>query len=245
MKKIFSLFAVALLSLTAAQAQVVLTREGKTVNDGDVLTFEAHAPSVPGLPYEAGGSDDPTFHITADGTLRTYITITDTYTGGYKNLSVCGIQNGCVSFSSKNLNLSRERKAGDSFSMQFEAKFLKGLYGSYKAQTEVYFKEKDADVEKKILTFTSVFTYSDKSGIEGVASSAKNAVRFDGSALRFSFPTAGERKVGVYAADGRLVRSASVGAEGSLTLGTLPQGVYLYRVEESGRAAASGKVAVK
>lgn len=245
MKKIFSLFAAALLSVAAAQAQVVLTREGKTVNDGDVLTFEAHAPSIPGLPYEAGGSDDPTFTITADGTLRTYITITDTYTGGYKNLSVCGIQNGCVSFSSKNLNLSRERKAGDSFSMQFEAKFIKGQYGSYEAQTEVYFKEKDADVEKKILTFTSVFTYSDKSGIEGVASSAKNAVRFDGSALRFSFPTAGERKVGVYAADGRLVRSASVGAEGSLTLGTLPQGVYLYRVEESGRAAASGKVAVK
>lgn len=245
MKKIFSLFAVALLSLAAAQAQVFLTREGKTVNDGDVLTFEAHAPSVPGLPYEAGGSDDPTFHITADGTLRTYITITKTYTGGYSNLSVCGIKESCVNFSSKLLNLFRDRKAGDTFSMQFEAKFMKGMYGSYEAQTEVYFKEKDSSEEKKILTFTSVFTYSENAGIEDVASSAKNAVRYDGSALRFSFPTAGERKVGVYATDGRLVRSASVGAEGSLSLDTLPQGVYLYRVEEAGRAAASGKVAVK
>ncbi len=240
MKKIFSLFAVTLLSLAAAQAQVVLTHDGKTVNDGDVLTFEAHAPSWAGLPYEAGGSDDPTFTITEDGTLRTYITVTKTYTGGYSNLSVCGIANGCVSFTTKKwLNLSRVVKAGDSFDMKFEAKFPEGSYGSYEAEVEVYFNE------VKLLTFTNVFTYTENSGIEGISSSTASGVRFDGSALRFSFPTAGERKVGVYAADGRLVRSASVGAEGSLSLGSLQQGVYLYRVEEKGRAAASGKVAVK
>ncbi len=240
MKKIFSLFAVALLSLAAAQAQVVLTHDGKTVNDGDVLTFEAHAPSWAGLPYEAGGSDDPTFTITEDGTLRTYITVTKTYTGGYSNLSVCGIKkDNCVGFTQKWLNLSRVVKAGDSFDMKFEAKFPKGSYGSYEAEVEVYFNE------VKLLTFTNVFTYTENSGIEGISSSTASGVRFDGSALRFSFPTAGERKVGVYAADGRLVRSASVGAEGSLSLGSLPQGVYLYRVEEKGRAAASGKVVVK
>ncbi len=240
MKKIFSLFAVALLSLAAAQAQVVLTHDGKTVNDGDVLTFEAHAPSWAGLPYEAGGSDDPTFTITEDGTLRTYITVTKTYTGGYSNLSVCGIKEGnCVGFTQKWLNLSRVVKAGDSFDMKFEATFPKGSYGSYEAEVEVYFNE------VKLLTFTNVFTYTENSGIEGISSSTASGVRFDGSALRFSFPTAGERKVGVYAADGRLVRSASVGAEGSLSLGSLPQGVYLYRVEEKGRAAASGKVVVK
>ncbi len=241
MKKLFTLFAVALLAVVSAQAQLLVTHEGKEVKDGDVLTFEAGEAPFPGLDREAGGHDDPTFTATAAGTLRTYITVTKTYTGGYSKLLVCGITGSCTTFGkSKYLNLSRAMTAGQSVDMQFKAQFPDGQYGSYEAKVDVYFDE------VKLMTFTSVFTCTESSGIESLSSAgAEGGVSFDGSVLHFSFPTAGTRSVGVYSTDGHLMKRAFVSAAGSLPLGGLQPGVYLYRVAGTDGKSASGKVTVK
>ena len=94
-----------------------------------------------------------------------------------------------------------------------------------------------------LTSFKEVFVYDgeDHTGIENAE--AGHRVNFTNNALTYSFNTVAPRSLQVYAADGRLVRSAALSsAKGSLNLNGLPQGVYVYNLTENGKTVKSQKV---
>ncbi len=236
MKKLFTLCCCALFGAAMAHAQLQVTCNGKEVAEGDVLTFYAAKDDFDEI--SAGPAMDPTFKNTTDADYDLTVTVktSDNAKGG--GLNWCGITMMCQDIvGGSETRTAKLKVKGFGLSMQLHGVFKEGDFKTYEATVTVY------KGSEYLTSFKEVFIYDgeDPTGIENAE--AGHRVNFTNNALAYSFNTVAPRSLQVYAADGRLVRSAALSsAKGNLSLGDLPQGVYVYNLTENGKTVKSQKV---
>lgn len=94
------------------------------------------------------------------------------------------------------------------------------------------------------MTFYQNFVYSKDAGIGSTTADA--GVKMVGNNLVYSFASDAPRSLKVYSVDGKLVKSVALSKlNGSVSLGGLQNGVYVYSLLENGKQAKSGKVVLK
>lgn len=236
MKKIFTLCCCALFGAAMAHAQLQVTCNGKEVAEGEVLTFYAHEDDFGEI--SAGPAMDPTFKNTTDAAYDLTVKVTTSENAKNKCLNWCGITQMCqFIMGGSETRTAKLNPGGFGLPMQLHAKFEEGEFKTYEATVMVY------KGSEYLTSFKEIFIYDgeDHTGIENAE--AGHRVNFTNNALTYSFNTVAPRSLQVYAADGRLVRSAALSsAKGSLNLNGLPQGVYVYNLTENGKTVKSQKV---
>lgn len=235
MKKIFTLSLLCLLSVAAAKAQLQITNGTEEVTNGSVLTFTATEIAEIGLVDCAPSAPKITNVSGEKGTLK----VTVKKNSLFDSFDWCGITQECKPMSGGTETRTAELADGDYRTLDLHANFELGSYATYSATVTVYFND------KPFSTFMAQYVYSDPSGIEKVSADGKSSVRLAGNALRYAFADNAQRTLDVYAADGRLVRTASVNGNGNLSLAGMPKGTYIYCVREAGKKVLDGKCLVK
>ena len=111
---------------------------------------------------------------------------------------------------------------GDYRGLALHANFKLGTYATYSATVTVYFND------KPFCTFMAQYVYANPASIEKVSADGNSSVRIAGNALRYAFADNAQRTLDVYAADGRLVRTAAAEAGATqISLGGLSAGTYI------------------
>ena len=236
MKKLFTLCCCALFGATMAHAQLQVTCNGKEVAEGEKLTFYAAMDDFGEI--SAGPAMDPTFKNTTDSDYDLTVTVKTSENANNGGLNWCGITMMCQDIvGGSETRTAKLKVKGFGLSMQLHGVFKEGDFKTYEATVTVY------KGSEYLTSFKEVFVYDgeDPTGIENAE--AGHRVNFTNNALTYSFNTVAPRCLQVYAADGRLVRSAALSsAKGNLSLGDLPQGVYVYNLTENGKTVKSQKV---
>ena len=236
MKKLFTLCCCAIFGAAMAHAQLQVTCNGKEVAEGDVLTFYAAKDDFDEI--SAGPAMDPTFKNTSDSDYDITVTVKTSDNAKNGGLNWCGITMMCQDIvGGSETRTAKLKVKGFGLSMQLHGVFKEGDFKTYEATVTV---NKGSEY---LTSFKEVFIYDgeDPTGIENAE--AGHRVNFTNNALTYSFNTVAPRCLQVYAADGRLVRSAALSsAKGNLSLNDLPQGVYVYNLTENGKTVKSQKV---
>ena len=243
MKKILSLVCVALMGIASATAQIKVTFNGEVVKDGDVLTH-----------YAVEDPDEGTVGVDESGPV--YLAESDcfplklvlNYDAEFTKVgNWCAFGECSLLFETTATKIYGVKKEGDApqvfeaGQMEFQmlhVKFNQGEYKDYLTHTDVYVGE------NKVLTFYQNFIYADPSGIG--STTAETAVQLVGNSLVYGFASDAPRSLKVYSVDGKLVKSVALSKlNGSVSLGGLQNGVYVYSLLENGKQAKSGKVVLK
>lgn len=236
MKKLFTLCCCALFGAAMAHAQLQVTCNGKEVAEGEKLTFYAALDDFGEM--TAGPAMDPTFKNTSDSDYDITVTVKTSENANNGGLNWCGITMMCQDIKGGSETRTGTLKVkGFPLSMRLHGVFKEGDFKTYEATVTVY------KGSEYLTSFKEIFIYDgeDHTGIENAE--AGHRVNFTNNALTYSFNTVAPRSLQVYAADGRLVRSAALSsAKGNLSLGDLPQGVYVYNLTENGKTVKSQKV---
>lgn len=241
MKKILSLLLFTLAGIPSLSAQITVTCEGKQVNDGDVLTFYATEDdfgSITATPSETYLMDPTIYAATTPcGISVTVETSENARSGG---LQWCGITTSCAEITGGTETRSTTIENFLGASLNLHGTFKAGQYKTYSASVTVV-----SDAGDKI-SFTENFVYRE-GGESGIAdATAESLTAFDGRAISYHFPAAGVRSLAVYAPDGKLVKkSALTGARGSVSLGGLQPGVYVYSLSQGGKRIAGQKIVLR
>ncbi len=243
MKKILSLVCVALMGIASATAQIKVTCDGQEVKDGDVLTHYAVEDPEEGT-VVAGPLVDPTYTASAACNLK----VTLTYDAGITALW-CGVTQQCEPLSgtttTRQVRLDPNAKPehgsinppGEA-SQFLHVDFEMGEYKEWLVNVDVYVDG------NKYMTFYQNFVYSKDAGIGSTTADA--GVKMVGNNLVYSFASDAPRSLKVYSVDGKLVKSVALSKlNGSVSLGGLQNGVYVYSLLENGKQAKSGKVVLK
>ena len=233
MKKILSLVCVALMGIASATAQIKVTCDGQEVKEGDVLTHYAVEDPEEGS-VVAGPAMDPTYIAEADCNLK----VTLTYESGFPGFW-CGLNDMCQDVKGTTETRQISMKQGD---MKFDilhVDFEQGDYKDWVVNVDVYAND------KKVLTYYQNFVYADPSTSIG-STTADAGVKMVGNNLVYSFASDAARSLKVYSVDGKLVKSVALSKlNGSVSLGGLQNGVYVYSLLENGKQAKGGKVVLK
>ena len=210
MKKIFTLLFAAM-ALFTAKAQVNVTFNGQTVNEGDVLELQ---PTV----FDIGGGltildwpIDPTFTNASSSTVNLTVSVTKDYSEG-PALSWCGINNGsCLPDFPVSDVLSTPLQPGGFTTMM--------LHPEGTPQDKI-----DCSVSVRamaglsVVSFKMHFVYNGTAGIDGLTADAAGAKAVEGGIALPAGPWA------VYTVDGRLVAKGT-----AATTKQLPRGIYVVK----------------
>lgn len=235
MKKIFTLSLLCLLSVAAAKAQLKITNGTQEISNGDIVTF--NATEIAEIPVVECSPNDPTItNVSGErGTLKVVVKKNSLF----DSFDWCGITTQCQPMQSGTETRTAELANGDYRGLALHANFTFGTYATYSATVTVSFNG------TPFCTFMAQYVYADPAGIEAVSADGASSVRPAGSDLRYSLAGNALRTLDVYAADGRLVRTATVQGKGSLSLAGMPKGTYIYSVREAGKKVLDGKCLVK
>lgn len=232
MKKFYLFVILALLGAMSASAQIKVTCEGKEVKDFDVLTFYAHPDEFGSI--AAGPMFDPVY--TAQKACEIKVFVKSTF--GI-NAQWC-ISGSCLDLNIPNDSYTKQMAAGEELSHQLHVMFTEGNYTEHLVTVEVY-----AD-NNLVMTYYENFIYADPATGIGNATAEGKSVKWNGNALVYNFAAAANRSMQVYAADGKLVKSAPVLSQsGSVSLDGLQGGVYIYSLTENGKKVEGGKIVRK
>lgn len=246
MKKILSLVCVALMGIASATAQIKVTFNGEVVKDGDVLTH-----------YAVEDPDEGTVGVDESGPV--YLAESDCFPmklvlnydaefaskGSWCAFGECSLLGEGGSFTKiygvKDPNKDQPQvfEAGQMGFQMLHVTFNQGEYKDYLTHTDVFVGK------KRVLTFYQNFIYADPS--TGIGSTTAEAgVQLVGNSLVYGFASDAPRSLKVYSVDGKLVKSVALSKlNGSVSLGGLQNGVYVYSLLENGKQAKSGKVVLK
>ena len=237
MKKFLLLTFCALFGLVQNSfAQLSITVDGKEVQDNDVIKFFAFEDEYGDI---LAGTNDPTFKVESGSVnISVTVTIPSNATGGV--FQWCGITPDCLPLEPGKYTRSATVKTGLLGPKDMQ------LHAHISGESDVTYNVKvDVNVNgRKYRTFYLVYIYT-QTGIDGVAAQGEG-VKFMDNVCHYSFATAAPRALQVYGMDGKLAYNTTVSAaEGSVNLGALQKGAYVYSVVENGKKVQAGKVLVK
>lgn len=242
MKKIFTLFTLALACVMQLSAQKLQITNGGEVVDcstvGVITYTNAIAIQMGGKKVVSLGSrEDPTITNISDQTITIDATLSTSNPGIF---SWCGFDNFCTVVTNKAEKNGIVLAPGESKTMELHTEVAPGQYGTYTAS--VVFWE---NYSEKLATVQLNYIYTEDSGINDVKAEGQS-VSVQNNTLSYSFSAAAARTINVYSIDGKLAKSLHTNnQQGQLSLNGLQQGVYLYTISQAGQQVATGKALVK
>lgn len=225
----------ALIGLTAT-AQIKVTHNGQEIKDGETVTIYVENDDFGGASYEGM---NPIITNLSEKKVQLSVTVKTTAEDMGK-FSWCGITEQCQPMRTTEETRTAELGVLPAF-IALHAIFNGGEYGECNAEVSI------STDGTKALSFTLKFVYDEKHAAGIVSAPAEGGrIAPDGKALRYDFGTDAARKLTVFGADGRMVtRTALRANEGRINLGGLPQGIYIYSLEENGKQTRNGKFVIK
>ena len=237
MKKIFTLFLLAIGFAFQASAQIEFIYDGNVIPDGSEFNVYAHTEDYGGFKITGYSGNDP--YIKNTGTKATTISVTIKKDNPEDLVNWCGVTGQCAFIPAGTKSSSRSAKVNAGESIFLGAHYEDFEEGVYKT---VSF-EVIASGGGVTRTIHMNIIYAETAGIEGTQ--AENAVKLAGKQLNYNFSDNTERTISVYSTTGRLMKQENVQKSGSLSLAGLHKGVYLYAVTENGRRVATHKFILK
>ena len=237
MKKIFTLFLLAIGLAIPASAQIEFIYDGNVIPDGSEFNVYAHTEDYgEGFKFTEYSGNDP--FIKNTGSKATTISVTIKKDNPEDAINWCGITGQCAFINAGVEKASRSTsvKAGESVGLGAHYSFDEGVYKTVSFEVIASGGGVTRTIHMNII-------YAETAGIEGAQ--VENAVKVAGKQLNYNFADATERTLSVYSSTGRLVKQAQVQKSGSLSLAGLYKGVYLYAVTENGRRVATHKFILK
>lgn len=116
-----------------------------------------------------------------------------------------------------------------------DGNFIMGEYATYKTTVTLAYND-------EFTTINVNFVYADPSGI---ASPVAEALKFANNTISYSFDTQATRVLNVYNTAGALVKSFTIGQNGTASLTGLTAGVYVATVTANGQKVATRKCLVR
>ena len=236
MKKIFTLFLLALGFAFQASAQIEFTHEDKVIPDGSEFNVYAHTEDFGFMKLIEYAGNDP--YIKNTGSKATTISVTIKKEDANDAVNWCGVTGQCAFIPAGTKSASRSAKvnAGESIFLGAHYTFDEGDYKTVRLEVTASGGGVSRTIYMNII-------YADAAGISGTQ--AENAVKLAGKQLNYNFNDNTERTISVYSSTGRLRKQESVVTSGTLSLAGLHKGVYLYAVTENGRRVATHKFILK
>ncbi len=209
MKKIFTLLFAAM-ALFTAKAQVNITFNGQTVNNGDVLELQPTLLDLGGGYTILEWPFDPTFTNAGSSATNLNVVVTKDYTDG-PGLNWCGITTDCMPISGSSETRTTTLQPGGMTTLH--------LYPLIEPTESV---DCTASVQVmaglNVLSFKVHFVYQSTAGIDGLTAETAGAKAVEGGIALPAGPWA------VYTVDGRLVAK---GSDAGTKL--LPRGIYVVK----------------
>ena len=238
MKKIFTLFTLALACVMQLSAQKLQITNGGEVVDCSTVGVITYTNAIQmGKKVSLGSRVDPTITNISDQTITIDATLSTSNPGIF---SWCGFDNFCTVVTNKAEKNGIVLAPGESKTMDLHTEVAPGEYGTYTAS--VVFWE---NYSEKLATVQLKYIYTEDSGINDVKAEGQS-VSVQNNTLSYSFSAAAARTINVYSIDGKLAKSLNTNSQqGQLSLNGLQQGVYLYAISQGGQQVATGKAIVK
>lgn len=236
MKKIFTLFLLAIGFAFQASAQIEFTHEDKVIPDGSEFNVYAHTEDFGFMKLIEYAGNDP--YIKNTGSKATTISVTIKKEDPNDAVNWCGVTGQCAFIPAGTKSSSRSAKvnAGESIFLGAHYTFDEGDYKTVRLEVTASGGGVSRTIYMNII-------YAETAGIDGTQ--AENAVKLAGKQLNYNFSDNTERTISVYSTTGRLMKQENVQKSGSLSLVGLHKGVYLYAVTENGRRVATHKFILK
>jgi len=230
MKKFYPLILLLGSLFTTAHAQVDFTYNGEVVQPGETLTFSAVDEGYAVIASDHG------FSVTNSGSAAANITVVvRKQDPADAKIQWCGITKQCAFIPGRSETRNATLAVGESADMRVDGWFTAGEYGTHKVTATL-----TVDGESK--TVNMHFVYSDPSGI---ASPVAEALKFANNTISYSFDTQAARVLNVYNTAGALVKSFTIGQNGTASLAGLTAGVYVATVTANGQKVATRKCLVR
>ncbi len=236
MKKIFTLFLLAIGFAFQASAQIEFTHEDKVIPDGSEFNVYAHTEDFGFMKLIEYAGNDP--YIKNTGSKATTISVTIKKEDPNDAVNWCGVTGQCAFIPAGTKSSSRSAKvnAGESIFLGAHYTFDEGDYKTVRLEVTASGGGVSRTIYMNII-------YAETAGIDGTQ--AENAVKLAGKQLNYNFSDNTERTISVYSTTGRLMKQENVQKSGNLSLAGLHKGVYLYAVTENGRRVATHKFILK
>ena len=234
MKKIFTLVVCALMAFSA-NAQLLITKDGKEIKEGETIEFFAEEKELfPGFSMLECAPSEPAIKNTTGSPVNVSIRVEKL--SDADQLMICSF-GACDIIVGMSATKTGTIKAGATEKAEIHAgQFNQGEYKSYNAKVTITsgnFKR----------TFFEKFTYADPAGIE--STHAANEVSVNNNVLSYNFGSNADRQLNVYGVSGRLVKSSELAQHGNISLAGLHRGVYIYEIVANGKRVAAHKFVVK
>ena len=236
MKKILTIFLLAIGVAFQPSEQIQFTHEDKVIPDGSEFNVYAHTEDFGFMKLIEYAGNDP--YIKHTGSKATTISVTIKKEDPNDAVNWCGVTGQCAFIPAGTKSSSRSAKvnAGESIFLGAHYTFDEGDYKTVRLEVTASGGGVSRTIYMNII-------YAETAGIDGTQ--AENAVKLAGKQLNYNFSDNTERTISVYSTTGRLMKQENVQKSGSLSLAGLHKGVYLYAVTENGRRVATHKFILK
>lgn len=233
MKKLFTLIFCVLATVTAS-AQIEILKDGKVVKEGETIEFFAEEQDW-GFVYVECAPHEPVIKNLTDKDLQ--VTILVEKVNPEDQLTICSF-GGCQGVSGNSASKTGTIPANSSVMAEIHAgTYTAGEYKTYNAKVTVScgsFKQ----------TFFEKFIY-DKEHATGIEDAQADQVTVGNNQLSYNFSGQADRQLNIYGVSGRLVKSEGLAQQGTVSLGNLHRGVYIYEIVANGKRSGAHKFVVK
>ena len=234
MKKIFTLLSIIALALGVNAQKLTFAVDGVSVANGSTVVYKTLDPD-----WEAIGGILFAPKVTVSTDADATITVTGKETTG-KVFSMCFGGN-CQT--ANEVTKQQTLSANESVDIQFDA----GQEDLFNVDIKTYTVNLRAYVsgkESEGAFFTIICSNDPEVGGVNVVEVA-NRVLVSNGVLHYAFSSSSARTISIYALTGQKLGQYAVNsATGTISLQDMPKGMYLYRIQSSGKPVA-GKILVK
>ena len=241
MKKIFTLVFCVLAAFNA-NAQIEITKGGEILKDGNTAEFYAKEELfTPDFGVASCDPQEPTIKNTGSSLVKVDITVkqekenTFMWCMGVDEKGNPGIGT-CLPIAglseTKRVNLPAGKE------VNLDLHWLDIMFKEYKTDVATV----TVSANGKSQTIKMKFIYSDPTGIESLNN---DQMRVANKQFTYNFSSNADRVLNVYGVSGRMVKSATLAQNGSVSLNDLQHGVYIYEVQTNGKRTATHKFVVR
>ena len=234
MKK-FLLASFAMAAMFTANADnLAIMFQGETLPNNSSIIFDE--PIVEDYGQFISVTLDPELYIVSDVDAMVTVHVKSNY-----DIQLCTAENGQEGVCETDTDITKSEvtlKAGVPLNLLLEAVItsIDGTYPEvpdYKIEVTAWYNDDPSNVYKLNLEM------EDPAAVESI--SANNAVTFNGKSLNYDLPSASQ--ISIFSLSGKTVVNSTVSGTGSINLGHLAKGVYLYRV--SGKNPKTAKIIIR
>lgn len=244
MRKLTTLFAFSLFAIFVSAQDVVFTNNGKVMEDQSTVTVNAYEILGTIVMAKTNGEEGITGNQLPNqicienksSSNQSIRAIATTISNENVKLSWC-IGGLCESLT-ESLSKELTMEIGEIDELELDGSFTFGTTGSAKIKVEI---------KSGLTTLHTIYVVLNYNpGGSGIHSSQSDAtLKVVDNNLIYKFANIGHHSIEIYDTAGNHVKSTQVDQEGTLSLGTLPKGIYICEIRENGQRIATNKCIIK